>query len=192
MELNEIQGIIEKRLIKVYSSQNGDYRSFINKQVISLQGKTNIVYISTVDMAEELCSSNRFSDMDINECLYIVDTKSKKMMRNEELDNCYYVDSPSDLNGIVTGFTTAIKFFNKKSKAKENMLLIFDNINTLFMDNEYGIVNKFLYGFFSRVRKEGVPAIIIYQDTEKDKTTSELITNLSDGVLGDKLYPKNK
>ena len=184
IDVEEIQGMLTNTFIKIYLAGDEAYENHIYKQISSLQNKNiGVIYISTIKLAEELCKDLKSSGAKIDNKFYIVDTKSKKMTRNQPLDNCYFVDSPADLNGIVTGFSQAIKFLIKNNKQQKGLLLIFDNIDSLFTDNEHDIVNRFVYNFFSKIRKENIPAIIVSREAGKDKVLNDLLLNLSDGVL---------
>lgn len=185
IDIEEMQDIVANTLIKTYFVGAENYQDYLLKHIAHLQNKkVGIIYVSTIKMAEELCKSLNSSDIKSSENFYIVDTKSKKMVRDQQMNNCYYVDSPADLNGIVAGVSMGVKFLVKNSK--NQLLLIFDDVDTLFIDNEHDVVNKFIYNFFSRIRKENVPAILICREIGEDKCLKDLLLDLSDGLFSQK------
>ena len=190
---DDTQSILANKYIKICLVGSEGYEESLYKYLSYLQNKNvGIIYISTIKLAEELCGAIKDSRAKIDDRFYIIDTKSKKMTRNKPLDNCYFVDSPADLNGIVTGFSLAMKFLAKNNKQLKSLLLIFDNIDTLFLDNERNIVDRFVYNFFSKIRKEDIPAIIISREAGKDKCLNNLLLDLTDGVLSENTTASSK
>ncbi|GEM_PF-5136059 len=175
----EIEDLTVKALIKICTPKQQDYHANIYKLIGMIQKKKmHTIYISTTrclsDIEKELKGSG------LKGPIHFVDTLSKKLMRNVPVENCYFVDSPADLNGIVTGFTAMKKECDEKG---EKSVIVFDNINNLMLDNEQPTVLRFLYNFFCRIRAMNIPALIVFLADEKESKTLDLLESIADGDL---------
>lgn len=180
-ENKELTNFLDKSLVKVYTPTNAMYRSQLLKLIKTLQQqKISVILISTVQCYQDL--KDEFKKFSIDEnSIYVVDTQSKKLMRDVQSDICFFVDSPADLNSIVSSFSTIKKVSEKKSKAKS--VLIFDNINNLLLDSKKPMVYRFIYNFLSRLRKENLPALFVLLKQASDDELLSLLDSIGDGEL---------
>ncbi|MBS3146847.1 hypothetical protein J4471_04080 [Candidatus Woesearchaeota archaeon] len=177
-QANLLMDSLKGSSIMLYRAVQNEYREDVWKLIKNIQQKGFIIiYISNIKCYEDLKVEYKKYSIDEN-LIYFVDILSKKFMRNIPSNKCFYVDSPADLNSIVSNFSAVKKICDKTQPSKS--LVIFDNINNLFLDNEKSTILKFVYNFIARIRKVNLPAIFISLKEHADPDMIILLESITD------------
>lgn len=124
--------------------------------------------------------ANHLKDRNIDlSNFYIIDCVSKAVGVQNEVKNCLYVNSPSNL----TQLNISIKKQFEKLKNKEKSFLIFDSLSTLLIYNSTGSVLKFINFLTSRMKGLNIGGVFITVEEGLDKNFVSQIIQFCDAVI---------
>jgi len=143
------------------------------------------IYI-TINKPYEFVEKNfRKSDIKLDN-VYFLDLVTKYMTKNEgiHVDNCSFVDSPSNLTMLAISFMQAAKMLQNKNTEKEQCIfIVVDSINTFLVYNDETVVKKFFHFLISKARELGCKCLLFSSNLEDVSSLNSLVGDFSDKVV---------
>ena len=142
----------------------------IMKELVN-QNKLSGIYITVNRPYQQIISLLKKNNIDTS-AIFFIDAVTKETGGSEvQVNNCIFLDSPTNLTDITIALHKAVELMGNKKK-----FIFFDTLSTLLIYNNGQTVVKFAHFLTGRMREWNTKGIIISIQKEMDeKLTSQLI-----------------
>lgn len=174
---------IEKSRFMLILLEEEKYLNKICELINSLKPSEKICYLCLIRPYEDIFNEFKSKNIDTKK-FYFIDVLSSHYGKRKPLDNCTFLDSPTDLGAIKKAIFDAFK--NKQCGT-----VIFDTASTLLIYHETSKIVRFTHDFLSEeTEKNKVLYLILKHDSVPSEENQRLVDDLV--MFADKTLRVNK
>ncbi|MEA2034897.1 MAG: hypothetical protein U9N40_05350 [Euryarchaeota archaeon] len=120
-------------------------------------------------------------DTEISNLFFIDCVTISAIGQIKDESNCIYINNPAQLTSIGIALTKAMGAM--KDKDKENLFIVIDSINTMFVYNDPNQILRFLHMFTNKVRLNSAKSIMFSVKNAIDPIVSAQLGTISDLIV---------